>query len=129
MLIVIAHGSRDPRWRNSVERVIDSIGRDIGTDRIRLAYMDCAPPSLMDVVSDAARSGTTRFCVLPLFLTSEGHVDRDIVPLVKEVQAAWPERTVELLPPLGQQPEFRAAIGRITVRTEDADREQGGPTP
>ncbi len=113
MLILIAHGSRDARWRNSVEGVVDSLAADLGPGRVRLAYMDCTPPTLLDVASEAARDGARRVRVLPLFLASEGHVERDIEPLVADVRKALHPLTVELLPPLGQHPEFRAAITGI----------------
>lgn len=117
MLILIAHGSRDARWRNSVERVVDSLASELGPGRVRLAYMDCTPPTLLDVASEAVRDGVQRVRVLPLFLAPEGHVERDIEPIVADVRKALHPLTVELLPPLGQQPEFRAAITGIAGRT------------
>ena len=117
MLILIAHGSRDPRWRASVEQVVNGVATDVGSERVRLAYMDLTPPTLLDVASEAARTGSTRIRVLPLFLATEGHVERDVQPLVDEVRAALPAVGVELLPPIGQFPEFREILGRITART------------
>lgn len=117
MLILIAHGSRDARWRNSVEHVVASLASELGPGRVRLAYMDCTPPTLLDVASEAVRDGVRRVCVLPLFLATEGHVERDIEPIVADVRKALHPLTVELLPPLGQQPEFRDAIAGIAGRT------------
>ena len=117
MLILVAHGSRDPRWRASVERMVRTLQGEVGDGRVRLAYMDCAPPTLTDVVAELVREGGDRARVLPLFLTVEGHVDRDIRPLVDEIGALWPEFDLELIPPMGRQPEFRRALGRIVERT------------
>ena len=116
MLILIAHGSRDGRWRSSVERVVESLQDGLGRNAVRLAYMEHTPPTLMDLATEAARSGLERVQVLPLFLAEEGHVERDIVPLVDEVRRAWSEMDVELLEPMGQHPEFLEALGRIAVR-------------
>lgn len=116
MLILIAHGSRDARWRDSVERVVNSLAAELGPGRVRLAYMDCTPPTLLDVASDAVRDGVQRVRVLPLFLATEGHVERDIEPLVADVRKTLHPLTVELLPPLGQHPEFRDAITGIADR-------------
>lgn len=116
MLIVIAHGSRDARWRASVERVVASVdGRSDATGP-RLAYMDCAPPTLTDVAARAVADGETTLLVLPLFLAEEGHVERDVHPLVEKVRSAWPEVRVELLDPIGQQPEFVDVLRRIAER-------------
>lgn len=129
MLILIAHGSRNPRWRTSVEGVVDSLQRELGPGTVRLAYMDCTPPTLLDVASRAVAEGVTNLRVLPLFLAEEGHVERDVQPLVEEVRSAFPDIAVEHLPPVGQHPEFREALARIVGRTArdpaGASREAG----
>ena len=117
MLILIAHGSRDPRWRASVEQVVNAVEADVGPGKVRLAYMDLTPPTLMDVASEAVRTGSARIRVLPLFLATEGHVERDVQPLVDAVREALRTVEVELLPPIGQFPEFREILGRITAQT------------
>lgn len=117
VLILVAHGSRDARWRASVERVVRDLEADLGPDRVALAYMDHTPPTVMDAAGGAVRGGARRIRVLPLFLAEEGHVERDVQPLVDEVRAAWPEVDVELLAPVGQHHEFRAALSAIALRT------------
>ena len=107
MLIVIAHGSRNPAWRTSVERQIESLQADLGSDRLQLAYMDLSPPTLMEVVSEAVQHGVTKIRVLPLFLTGEGHVEKDVQPLVNQIREVFSSVDVELLPPVGQHPLFR----------------------
>ncbi len=119
MLILIAHGSRDPRWRASVERVTAALQDDLGRDKIGLAYMDCTPPTLMDVAADAVRMGVGRIRVLPLFLAVEGHVERDVVPLVDQVRGALDALEIELLEPVGQMPPFRELLRRIALTTEE----------
>jgi sirohydrochlorin cobaltochelatase len=129
VLILIAHGSRDARWRAAVESVIDELARDLGPGRVRLAYMDCTPPTLMDVASEGARAGVRRIRVLPLFLATEGHVERDIEPLVEQARKALHGITFELLPPLGQHPEFRAVIASIAGRTERNGKREPDASP
>ena len=116
MLILIAHGSRRPEWRASVEGLVESLQTDIGRDAVQLAYMDCTPPTLGEVVSEAIRQGVQRIRVLPLFLTAEGHVDRDIQPLVEEARAAHPAVVLELLPPVGRHPMFLQLLRTIAIR-------------
>jgi sirohydrochlorin cobaltochelatase len=132
MLILIAHGSRHSRWRSSVESVVEALQRELGPAAVRLAYMDCTPPTLMDVASEAVREGATSLRVLPLFLAEEGHVKRDVEPLVREVCAAFPDIVVEQLAPVGQRPEFREALVRIVEQTvwdpAMAWQETGGET-
>ncbi len=119
MVVFVAHGSRDARWRASAEEAVGYVAEVVGPERVGLAYMDHAPPTLMDVVRDAVASGEREIRIVPLFLASEGHVERDVEPLVEEVREAWSELTVELLPPLGRQSAFREALCSIARnRTE-----------
>lgn len=115
MLIVVAHGSQNAEWRRSVEQVVEALVPDLGADAVRLAYMECTPPTLHDVVSDAARNGIARVRVLPLFLADEGHVDRDIRPLVDEVRGRFTDVEVKLLPSIGQHPLFRTLLREIAL--------------
>ena len=84
--------------------------------RLQLAYMDLAPPSLMDVVEATVQHGVTRIRVFPLFLAVEGHVTNDIFPLVEDVRMAFPKVEIEMLPPLGQQPMFREMLRTLATR-------------
>jgi sirohydrochlorin cobaltochelatase len=118
MLVLVAHGSRDPRWRSSVEGMVEALQREVGAGRVRLAYMDLTPPTLLDVASVAAREGVTTLRVLPLFLAGEGHVERDVRPLLEEVRRSLPQVHVVELLPMGQDPAFRAALARIARRPE-----------
>jgi sirohydrochlorin cobaltochelatase len=115
MLILVAHGSPNPQWRAAVERLAASVQVELGEDRVRLAYMECSPPSLMDVVSEAVRAGVSEIRVLPLFLANEGHVDRNIQPLVEDIRRAYQTIKVDLLPALGHYRQFRELICDIAV--------------
>jgi sirohydrochlorin cobaltochelatase len=115
MVIFIAHGSRDPNWRASVEALIESLRADLGRDRVGLAYMDCTPPTLMDAASEAVGAGATCVRVVPLFLTEEGHVERDIRPMVEQVGEAFSNVDVTLQPAVGRHPLFREMLRQIAV--------------
>jgi sirohydrochlorin cobaltochelatase len=118
-LILIAHGSRNPRWRGSVEKLMESLQTELGPDKVRLAYMECAPPTLADVASQAVRAGIRRIRVLPLFLAGEGHVARNIRPVIDQLHKTHGPVELELLPPVGQHPLFRELLRSIAV--EEAD--------
>jgi sirohydrochlorin cobaltochelatase len=118
MFILFAHGSNDARWRAAVEGMIDTLRRDVEHTEIRLAYLSCTPPSLPDVIDDAARAGVTSFRVLPLFLTSEGHVLRDLQPLVDSIRSSHAGIRIDLLPPVGQHPLFRDLLRNIVAQTK-----------
>ena len=122
MLILIAHGSHDPRWRAPMERLADTLRSDLGADRVRLAFMECTPPTLMDAATEAAAIGAARSRVLPLFLAGGGHVDHDIPPLVEEVRARFPDINVELLPPIGEHPRFVELMRALAAEAAEEGR-------
>jgi sirohydrochlorin cobaltochelatase len=120
VLILVAHGSRDPNWRESVESVTEAVQADVGPDKVRLAYMDLTPPTLADVVAEVVQTGVSRMRVLPLFLANEGHVDRDIRPAVDHLRGIHQSVEIELLPAVGQHRLFQDLLAKIAV-------EAGGP--
>ena len=115
MLMLLAHGSPKATWRDSVERLARSVAARAGADSVSLAYMDHGPPTLMEAANEAIRGGATELRVLPLFLTSEGHVTEDIVPMVDELRAAHAGTKIELLPAIGKHPLFEDLLARVAT--------------
>ena len=120
MLILIAHGSHSPEWRASVEHVVQEVQSKLGErNTVRLAYMDCTPPTLLNVATEAVRVGISHIRVLPLFLANEGHVERDVRPLVDQARRAHPHLDVGLLPAMGQHPAFVKLLYEIAAAAAD----------
>jgi sirohydrochlorin cobaltochelatase len=113
MVIFIAHGSRNASWRGSVEALIESVQAELGPDRVRLAYMECTPPTLMDAAADAVAAGATSIRVVPLFLAGEGHVDRNIRPLIDRLRERFGRLEVDLVPPVGRHRLFKELLCAI----------------
>jgi sirohydrochlorin cobaltochelatase len=103
-LVLVAHGSRDPRWRAPFERLVEAL-RAAGT-RVELGYLEAASPSIPEAIEAAATAGARRITVLPLFMASGGHVAEDIPRLLEPLFARWPDLVVTQLPPVGEHPRF-----------------------
>lgn len=104
-----------------MESLAQSLEAEVGPDRVRLAYMDHTPPSLDDVVSEAAQAGLARVRVLPLFIADEGHVDRDIRPVVERLRGSHRSVEVELLPALGGHESFREFLAKIALEEPESN--------
>jgi len=117
MLVLMAHGSRHPGWRGSVEDMMARVRADAAPEPVRLAYMEHASPTLAEVVDEAHAMGVAEVRVLPIFLAHQGHVRRDVEPLVQAARSRHPDVRVTLLEPFGQDPRFRAAIVGIALDT------------
>lgn len=114
-LVLFAHGSADPRWRATCERIARQVAHSLGESRVALAYMQMAEPTLMTVAAAAARDGVGHLKVLPLFFSAGGHVASDLPRLVADVRLDLPELSVDLLSPVGEDERFAelvVALGR-----------------
>ena len=67
-LVILAHGSRDPRWRAPFETFVATLAADLGADKVRLAYMEFVTPTLADMAEEAMRDGVQQLKILPLFM-------------------------------------------------------------
>ena len=106
-LVIFAHGSPDIRWRLPFEELTASLAQRHGADKVRLAYMEFARPSLADVVREAARDGKLHLRVLPLFLAAGAHVAEDIPQQIADAQRSFPQVKIELLQPIGEHPRVK----------------------
>jgi len=117
MLILVAHGSRDPLWRGSLHSLTEEVGTRLPSEEVRLAFMQFEGPTLPEVVEDAARDGHRGFRLLPLFMASAGHVDKDIKPLVTELVRKYPEAHFDLMIPVGEDDLFPSLITDIATKS------------
>ena len=112
-LVIFANGSPDIRWRLPFEELTASLTERHGADKVRLAYMEFAHPSLADIAREAARDGKSRLRVLPLFLAGGGHMSEDIPLQVAAVQMSFPQVRIELLQPIGEHPRVKELFREI----------------
>ena len=113
----MAHGSRDPLWRDSLHSLTEEVGKRMPSEEVRLAFMQFEGPNLSEVLEDGVAQGERSFRLLPLFMASAGHVDKDIRPLVAALAARFPASTFELLGPVGESPFFPSLIKTIANHT------------
>lgn len=121
MFVLIAHGSRDARWRKSLEDLAASLEENAPDREVGLAFMQFEGPTLPEVVENGVNRGIRVFHLLPLFMASAGHVDKDIRPLVDELEKRFPDATLNLLTPVGEDPLFRDLVRQIADRVPAGD--------
>jgi sirohydrochlorin cobaltochelatase len=112
-LVLFAHGSGDRRWRDPFEALRVEVARSCGDAAVRLAYMEFAEPTLLDVAAEAARDGIRTLRVLPLFMAGGAHLNRDLPEQVERIRALHPELVVEILPAVGEDARFQALLREI----------------
>jgi sirohydrochlorin cobaltochelatase len=113
VLVLFAHGSPDPRWREPFVRLQESLERELGPGRVWLAYMEFARPSLLDVVKFLRGRGIRKVRLLPLFMSAGGHVAADIPRQTAEALEVYRDMTIQVLPPVGEHPVLTEALHAI----------------
>lgn len=114
-LILLAHGSRDPRWRAPFDALADSLSNRLEAP-LRLAYMELCEPSLEHVAAELADAGYCRADVLPLFFAAGRHLREDVPRQIEALHAQHKTLSIELLAPVGEHPAFVDALTSIIER-------------
>ncbi|MQA86759.1 MAG: sirohydrochlorin chelatase [Streptosporangiales bacterium] len=92
-LLVVAHGSRDPRAAAAVEALVGEVRRRRRAPRVVTAYLDHAPPTAgqaLDALAGRARGGNGEVIVLPLLLTAAYHSKTDLPGALREARRRHP---------------------------------------
>jgi len=86
-LILLAHGSRDPRWKAPFESLAETLAGRLSTP-LRMAYMELCEPSLEATVAELRDSGIERADILPLFFAAGRHLREDVPGQITALGAA-----------------------------------------
>jgi sirohydrochlorin cobaltochelatase len=116
-LVLLAHGSKDPRWCVPFERIVAAVRGQSEETELRLAYMEFVEPTLMDVARECVGRQILHMRILPLFLSIGAHLATDVPEQVKRVTDQFPQLEVEVLPPVGQDPRLGRLIQQIVIET------------
>jgi sirohydrochlorin cobaltochelatase len=111
-IVLLAHGSRDARWRAPVEAVARRVQALDPSARVACAYLELALPDLGAAADSLIASGATAIRVLPLFLGMGKHVREDLPRLLDPLQARHPDVAFTLRPAVGEDAEVIELLAR-----------------
>ncbi|MEU6439709.1 sirohydrochlorin chelatase [Streptomyces sp. NPDC047046] len=113
-LLVVAHGSRDPRHAATVRQLVARVRRLRPGIGVESAFLDFAEPSVPDALARLAAAGAREVVALPLLLTRAFHAKSDIPAVLEAATRALPGRgvRVRLARVLGPSPLLTAALER-----------------
>jgi sirohydrochlorin cobaltochelatase len=114
-IILLAHGSRDPQWREPIEAVAAQIRADAPGTPVLCAYVELCAPSLPEAAMDLIAEGVDSIRVFPLFFGVGKHAREDLPRLVDEIRASHPRIEVTLLPTAGEYRELTALMAAIAL--------------
>ncbi|MFF9044887.1 sirohydrochlorin chelatase [Streptomyces parvulus] len=109
VLLVIAHGSRDPRHAATVHALVRRV-RALRPDvRVETGFLEFNVPSVPGVLESLATEGVRDVVALPLLLTRAFHAKTDIPAVLADAPARLNVRQAEVL---GPSPLLLAALER-----------------
>ncbi|VTU29574.1 Sirohydrochlorin cobaltochelatase [Variovorax sp. PBL-H6] len=114
-IVLLAHGSRDIRWRAPVEAVARRVADRDASVEVRCAYLELSQPDLKTAVADLVAGGAQAVRIMPLFLGMGKHLREDLPRLLEEVRALHPQVPVELTPSVGEEPEVLELLARLAL--------------
>lgn len=112
VLLVIAHGSRDPRHAATVHALTERVRAARPGLRVETAFLDHCAPSVPQVVDRLAAEGVRDVVALPLLLTRAFHAKADIPAVLRESAARHARMRVRRADVLGPSPLLQAALER-----------------
>ncbi|UUC91813.1 MULTISPECIES: sirohydrochlorin chelatase [Comamonas] len=114
-LILLAHGSRDPLWRQPIEAVHQLLqAMQPGLPCI-CAYLDACAPDLPAATQTLIAQGVKHLIVLPLFLGTGKHAREDIPRLLDELRRQHPGCRFDLQTAAGENPRVTALLAQLAI--------------
>ena len=111
-IILLAQGSRDKRWCDTLEALARPTLNAVRNSRI--AYMELADPSLDTVVHEGVAAGAREFTVVPLFLAAGRHLRKDVPAMIEALEQST-GASIQLSPPIGENPLLGQAIKDVVA--------------
>jgi sirohydrochlorin cobaltochelatase len=114
-LILLAHGARDPQWREPFERLADRVREKRPDIAVSLAFLELMAPDLLAAGEDLIAGGCDELRVVPVFFGQGGHVRDDIPALVDALQKRYPNAVIGLGPAAGENAGVIEALAMFSL--------------
>jgi sirohydrochlorin ferrochelatase len=101
-LLLIAHGSRQPEANADLHFFAEELRRRGAYDLVLASYLELAEPSIEHACESCVEQGADRVVLLPFFLSSGVHVQRDLAAARDRLANQFPLVDFRLAEPLGR---------------------------
>ncbi|MEU6812067.1 sirohydrochlorin chelatase [Streptomyces sp. NPDC046831] len=139
VLVVVAHGSRDPRHAATVHALVERVRSLRPGLRVETGFLDFNVPSVPGVLESLAARGVRDVVALPLLLTRAFHAKADIPAVLREAPSRLRITQAEVLGPspllmralerrlyeAGLSPADKASTGVVLASAGSTDPEAG----
>ncbi|MGP3982141.1 sirohydrochlorin chelatase [Streptomyces sp. KR80] len=112
VLLIVAHGSRDPRHAATVTALAERVRSLRPGLRVETGFLDFNAPRVPQVLERLAAEGERDVVALPLLLTRAFHAKSDIPSVLREAEARLPRLSIQQSDVLGPSPLLTATLER-----------------
>ena len=115
-LILFAHGARDPRWAEPLQRIQTLVAAQAGSNiAVYQAFLELMKPGLPDLMEQLIQDHVTAVTIVPIFLGQGAHVRSDLPKLVAEMELAYPQVRFALATAIGESEQVLVAIADVCL--------------
>ena len=114
-LVLFAHGSRDPKWAEPFKAIQALIRAQAPDVSVELAFLELMQPGIQECITSLAKQGVKHISIVPVFLAAGRHLREDLPALIAPVQQQFPDLEINVTAPIGDIPEFQAAIAKLAL--------------
>lgn len=102
-VIVLAHGSRNDKARQSFLKMVEIVDKRAGGN-IAPAFFSLGQPDLESAVAERISAGYSEITIFPYFLFDGNHVQKDIPAIVEKLENTYPGVKIRVLSSLEHEP-------------------------
>lgn len=114
-IILFGHGSRDPEWARPLHEVAARIRERRPGLSVVPAFLEFLSPTLEQACACLVDEGVERIVLLPMFMSANGHVRRDLPDMLEVLHRRWPQLNIELQPVIGQSDSVLWAMAQVAL--------------
>lgn len=111
-MLIVGHGSRDPRGAEEFHRLVDLVRERNPRMSIGGGFIELSKPPISESVDDLAAEGARNIAAVPLMLLAAGHAKDDIPATLVREKEAHPHLGFQYGRALGIRPELLELMER-----------------
>ena len=124
-LLVVGHGSRDPRGAEEFHELIDLVRERNPELSVEGGFIELSRPPISECVSRLAETGTRRVAAVPMMLLAAGHAKDDIPATLVREKNSHPDLSFQYGRALGVRPELLELMDeRISAVVPEGEKEE-----
>ncbi len=114
-IVLFAHGSRDPRWREPLEAIARRMAELDASVPVGCAYLELMQPDLAAASLELAARGATSIHIVPMFLGMGRHVREDLPRQVQALRTRHPDVAFSVAAAVGERPEVIDLLAAVAL--------------